>query len=390
METDTKPNDLQDVRRRVLDAQAQLTETFIQREDCFRAMILAAISQTPCILVGDPGTAKTAAMKSWFSHIADARKFVTLCGSFATEDKIFGPIDLAAFQRSEWGRATKGRLAAVELAGLDELMKSNDGCLNGQLTVLNEREYEGQKVPLRQFFAASNWPEIKARTENVAALWDRLVLRVEVKEVEGEDAEIQLLEAGERVGAYKPRETLTIAELDAAKRALEGIEIKTAMRRNLVRLRHRLVKENVVNTGRRMVTLQMVLRASAWLAGRAEVTLEDFDALRFGLWHDKEQIDVVAAVLDTIDHETVTKAMKLIDEASQQHRQNQGLPAQRALQEAPHVCRKIREMMKQVQTLITETGLTKKGRDRVRAATTELRARYDALNAKVEAAVGQQ
>lgn len=376
--------DISDVRARVLAAMAQLDSTFIQRRDAIRCIALAELSRANYMLLGDPGTAKTALARRWLAHVSDASTFVVLCGSFATEDKVFGPVDIDGFKQGKWGRVLDGRLAAVTHAFLDEMMKSNDGTLNGMLTALNEREYEGRAIPLRVCGAASNWPEIRSRSDNVAALWDRVLLRCEVKEVEGEDAEADLLEAAERVEAYDPVETFTVEEIDRAHEwIVANVSVSCAARKTLAKVRARLAKEGVTNSGRRLAQLQNVLRANAWLDGREEVSLEDFAALRFGLWHDKEQIGVVQTTLDAVDHETVQRCTGLVDKALAQHSRLRSLSPQRRLEESPAVIAAMTEAAKEVKATLREYGVTAKGRERVAKQMATLKARFDELSAEV-------
>jgi MoxR-like ATPase len=387
-----------ELRARVKSIETQLNGTFIEREQAVQCLLLALLTQSNFILVGDPGTAKTALVKAAYSHVENARVFNILCGSFATEDKVFGPVDINGFKAGKWGRVLDGRLAAVELGMLDEQMKSNEGTLNGMLTALNERVYEGQPIPLRTCGAASNWPEVKARGDNVAALWDRMLLRAEVREVKArsvkkadgttylDDAnEIALLEAADKVRKYQPTTKVTIDELDAVAAFIrDNVTITPIARKVLVDVRHRLAKEKVNNSGRRMAALQGVLRASAWLDGRSTVTLEDFDVLRFGLWHDKEQIALVDSVLDTIDQETVKQCIKHIDEALAEHARIANLATQRRLEGAPVVIKKMTESAQAVQKLLAEPGATRKGRERVSKAMESLREKFKTLKTDVE------
>jgi MoxR-like ATPase len=386
-----------ELRARVKAIETQLNGTFIEREQAVQCLLLALLTQSNFILVGDPGTAKTALVKAAYSHVDNARCFNILCGSFATEDKVFGPVDIDGFKKGKWGRVLDGRLAAVELAMLDEQMKANEGTLNGMLTALNERVYEGQAIPLRTCGAASNWPEVKSRSDNVAALWDRMLLRAEVREVKArvvkadgttflDDAnEIALLEAADKVRKYQPAVKVTIDELDAVAAFIrDHVTITDVVRKVLVDVRHRLAKEKVNNSGRRMAALQSVLRASAWLDGRTTVTLEDFDVLRYGMWHDKDQIALVDSVLDTIDQETVKACIKHIDEALAEHSRIANLATQRRLEGAPVVIKKMTESAQAVQKLLAAPGATRKGRERVSKAMESLREKFKTLKADVE------
>jgi hypothetical protein len=67
-------------------------------------------------------------------------------------------------------------------------------------------------------------------------------------------------------------------------------------------------------SSRRIGQLQDVLRASAWLDGRQEVTVEDFGVLQWGLWNERGDVEVVKAHLQTLDQVYVNEVVAKIDE----------------------------------------------------------------------------
>lgn len=366
-------------RVKIKQAIEQLSGTFVQRDTAIHVVWLALLTGQNFILVGDPGTAKTALVQACYSHIVDARVFATLCGAFATEDKIFGPIDIAAYKdRGEYRKSTKGRLADCDLGFLDEMLKANDGCLNGMLTALNERTYEGERIALRTCGAATNWPEVNARTDNVAALWDRVLLRCEVKEVEGEEARIKLLEAVDKVKRYTPAVQLTLAELDAARSEVEAVVIGDAVRRSVVATQERLEKQKVHNSSRRFGALQQVLRAAAWLEGRDKVRLDDFDVLKFGLWAHAKDIEKVDQVIEAVDHDVVNQCVMKLKEATKQCKSNSSIQA------APKLIKVSAAAANEAKQMLEQYGARSTGRAKIKAEIKALREVYEELRKKVE------
>jgi MoxR-like ATPase len=372
-------------RVKIKEAIEQLNGTFIQREEAVNVVWLALLTGQNFILVGDPGTAKTALVQACYSHITGARVFSTLCGAFATEDKIFGPVDVEAFKRGEWNRSIKGRLADCELGFLDEMLKTNEGTLNGMLTALNERVYEGKRIPLRTCGAATNWPEVNARTDNVAALWDRVLLRCEVKEVghgmqpkECETARIKMLEAVDAVARYAPKVQLSLAELDAARAEVEAVQVGESVRRSIVATQERLEKQNIRNSSRRFGALQRALRASAWLDNRAAVRLDDFDVLKFGLWANNKDIEKVDAVIEAVDHDVVNQCIMKLKDATKQCRSNPSIQA------APKLIKTASAAAAEASAMLKQFGARSAGRAKIKAEIKALREVYDELKAKVE------
>ncbi len=364
-------------REIAIEAMVQLNRVFVQREQAIECIWLALLTGQNFLLVGDPGTAKTALVQAAYSHVDNARSFATLCGSFATEDKMFGPVDIQGFKEGRWGRVTKNRLADCELAFLDEMLKSNDGTLNGMLTALNERRYEGQPIPLWTCGAATNWPEVKSRSENVAALWDRMLLRCHVREVEGKEARTKLLQAVDAVARYQPEHRLTMDQLFAARDAIRVTLIDDAVRSSLLEVEERLEKQGIKNSSRRMGALQAVLRAKAWLRGGDRVTLDDFDVLELGLWNDAGHIEPLVEILKTVDATTVQECITAIHDAvrkCQQCTQVQSMPD--AIDNATKTSVAIKEKL-------ATRGARAAGRARIVAEIEKLKDAYNGLKKQV-------
>ena len=371
------------IRERLHAIGTQLKGTFVQRDKAIDCMMLAAISGDNFILVGDPGTAKTAVAKAFYAHVSGARAFTMLCGSFQTEDKTFGPVDLEGLKLGHWRRVIRNRLADCELAFLDEILKANDGTLNGMLTALNERTYDGQPIPLRMCGAATNWPEVNGRSEHVAALWDRFLLRCDVQEVQGDDARLQLLEAIDKVASYKPETTVSMEELEQVRVEFLQVEVPKKVRRTLVSLDKKLRDAKVEVSARRLGRLQNVMRAAAWLAGRSEVKMDDFDVLEFGLWHDRQQIKTAKQLVAAIDEEVVNKAIAALRDAAAQCKGGVGISKDRA----PQLVQMIGEAIELAHQLRAEFGMRESSEARIKAEFDALRQTYDKIRAMVDSAV---
>jgi len=383
-----KTIDLDTFRDSITSMQTQLNGAFIQRETEVLVAVIALLTKLNAIYIGTPGVAKTALTDAMMKHITDAHTFKIQCGAFTTEDAMFGVPDLQGYKNGSYSRVTKGRLADCDFANLDEVFKTSDGAMNSTLGSLNEKRYADTRIKLRTAFCTTNWPEVNARTDNVAAFYDRLVLRCAVSDVTGEDAEIALLEAGDvEDNSYvpEPDATFTLAELDAAYAAMRTVKLDTSIRRTLVRMRGRLAKEKVVQTPRRMVKCQNVLRAHAWLNGRDAVTLDDFEILKQVMWHDEQQIPVVNGVVDNVDQEVVASCIAKIDTALNAYKQIAYAAPDLKMSESTAVLKVLESTANAVAKLLKENGATRRGRKQVAKATGELKAKYVELSATVTA-----
>jgi MoxR-like ATPase len=319
------------------EIETQLNGAFVERQEAVRAILLALITGQNFILVGPPGTAKTQIMKAAFSHVTGARTFSVLCGAFATEDKIFGPVDLGELKENRWKRATTGRLADCELAILDEVLKANTGTINSMLTAMNEREYDGQPIPLRCCGAATNWPEVRAKTEHAAAFWDRLMIRVPIKKLEaGPDPQVanqpqvakkkapnkdrlRMLQQAATAPRYAPRHTVSLTELDAVVEESSQLPIPDLIFSELLHITDQMLQVQLDVSDRRLVNMLAVLRANAWLAGRDKVKVDDFEVIKFCAWDATEaQYTAVDKIAQRVDQDNVKHVVDLLNAAIRQ------------------------------------------------------------------------
>ena len=146
-----------------------LEDRFLGKEDAIRLLVITAIAGEHAVLIGPPGTAKSALIRT-FARLMDARYFEYLLTHFTEPNEIFGPVDIAAFREGRYERRTEGMLPAAEIVFLDEVFKSNSAILNALLTLLNERRFTsgGQvsKCPLLSAFGAHcHHAIIRASTE---------------------------------------------------------------------------------------------------------------------------------------------------------------------------------------------------------------------------------
>src|ERR1700760_3589777 len=155
-----------------------LERQFLGKDEIIRLLMIAVVAGEHCVLLGPPGTAKSALIRS-LAELMQAQYFEYLLTRFTEPNEIFGPVDIASFREGVYKRNTAGMLPEAEIVFLDEVFKSNSAILNALLTLLNERKYTsgGQvlRCPLISVFAASN--EVPG-DETLNAIFDRFLLRV--------------------------------------------------------------------------------------------------------------------------------------------------------------------------------------------------------------------
>jgi MoxR-like ATPase len=161
-----------------------LEHGLLEREAPVRLALLAALAGEHVLLIGPPGTAKSALARRLHSAFGQTRYFERLLTRFSTPEELFGPLSLKALEDDRYERLTEGFLPTAGIAFLDEVFKANSAILNALLTLLNEREFDNGtqrlRTPLVCVVAASN--EMPA-DDALHAFYDRFLLRVPVAPV---------------------------------------------------------------------------------------------------------------------------------------------------------------------------------------------------------------
>src|SRR5258708_18731709 len=152
----------EDLRGRLNRFRKSLGRFFVKKQDLIDLMVVAAVAQWPLLLVGPPGTAKSALVLKFKDALglADEDYFEYMLTRFTEPSEIIGPIDISKLREGRYIRREQGKLPTARLGFLDEIFKSNSAILNILLTIINERNFyqdgQPQPVPLRVLFAATN------------------------------------------------------------------------------------------------------------------------------------------------------------------------------------------------------------------------------------------
>ena len=205
---------------RIRNLRQGLSSLFVDKDEIVRLMCVSTAAREPLLLVGEPGTAKSDLVLQ-FCELLGVRRdrggsspgedasayFEFLLTPFTEPSEVFGPVNIEDYtQKQVYTRNSRGMLQKATVAFLDEVFKANSAILNSLLTILNERKFYDSgvavTVPLVVLFGATN--EVPS-TDELAALFDRLTMRVECLNVRDEEGMRGLLRLGSRREGLRSR-----------------------------------------------------------------------------------------------------------------------------------------------------------------------------------------
>lgn len=213
---------------------------------------------------------------------------------------------LAALHQNEPSVQTTGKIPEADIVMLDEIFKCNDGVLNSLLTALNERKYtnEGRTYPIPtiSFFAASNEiPNFNDPQEKIlAALYDRLELKVVTKDIQDRAARLAVLRNKQESNFGQVTVRITLEELAEMQLEAASIPVPDAANELADDILCELRKAGVPVSDRKYLGYYPIAQAKAWLSGHSKVEASDLLALKNYLWYLPSDMEKVENVLNRL------------------------------------------------------------------------------------------
>ena len=301
--------------------EAEMGAFFKERKTCIEAVLLALLTAEHAFILGDPGTGKSLLIRALFGAFPDAEYFEALLSKTLPAEAVLGPYDIPDLRTNgNFHRKVHGFLPTAKLAMLDEIGKMSPTLGHNLLAILNERllhEVNGGRsavnVPLSTVVGGSN--ELPTtESDDAAALWDRILVRIEVKYIQETGNFIAMLTGG------KPNITTTIpwADVqDVIDNVVPAVKLPTDVMDIIATLRESLRSLEINPSDRRWKQSMKLLQANAFLNGRDEATTDDIEVLRHSLWETPSQISAVERATLSVSNPIAEEALTIQEQAEE-------------------------------------------------------------------------
>lgn len=304
------------IRNKIIPHQKQ---TFFERDEAIETCWVAVLSKEHVIMYGSPGLAKSELARDITASIEGATIFDRLLDRQLPKDELFGPYDLALFDKTgDLKRKTVGKLPEADFFFADEIGKAGPSVLNPMLTAFNERLFHNDNgkpipIPLKTVFAASN----EQLEPELAAMRDRFLFNVIVQPIQDPANAAKLLESVQntvQATAAKPRPTVTLAELeDAIRDGVPSVRLPPAVIDAILAIRAELWDKEVRPSDRRWKKMARAVQANAYLHGATAADEEHLSVIKHCAWDTMEQVATVRSAVNARLGEFAAKTQELND-----------------------------------------------------------------------------
>ncbi len=286
-----------------------LITRFPERKDVIAGALAAVLAGEHVLLLGPPGTAKSALARA-IARAFGGSYFERLLTKFSTPEELFGAISLKGLEQDRFARVVTGKLPEAEFAFIDEIFKANSAILNSMLTLVNERVFhnDGQPLtcPLVTMFGASNeLPEGK----DLEAMFDRFLVRFEVGYLL-RPANLKLVFAAPEPTAAS---VMTMVDLRKAQAEVAKVTITDETIEALIQIRDACKAEGIIGSDRRWKKCLKIVQAVAFMAGEKKTSPEDLAVLVDSLWREPKDRSKVARLVGKLADPVGAQAAEILD-----------------------------------------------------------------------------
>ena len=293
-----------------------LKAAFVERDEVIDGVLTAIIANEHILLLGPPGTAKSAMVNALAGAIDGGRCFTRLLTKFSTPEELFGPVSLAALKADRFRRQTDGYLPDAHIGFVDECFKGSSSILNTLLTLMQERKFDNdgqrQDCPLLTLVGASN--ELPDGQE-LDAFFDRFLVKFWIGYVTNRDRLKTLLASPN--GEPNITEKLTVDDIRELRSRAQRMTVPDAVIELIINIKSSLEHKGLIASDRTWRKLVRLAQARAVLDGADcdfdEVDSEHLEVLADSLWREPSQRALVVAEVGKYANPIVAEAQQLLD-----------------------------------------------------------------------------
>ena len=145
----------------------EMNDLFVERDAVIDCLMYALVSGQSLLMLGNPGTAKSAITYELCNRIENGNYFQWMLNKTSDPSEILGPFSIKEMENDKFMRITTGKLPEAHIAFIDECFKANAPVLNILLPIMNEKIFyndgKPNPIPLMTMIGASNeGPEDKS------------------------------------------------------------------------------------------------------------------------------------------------------------------------------------------------------------------------------------
>jgi MoxR-like ATPase len=293
-------NAAQAIANRFQDLRKEMDRYVIGHNKVKSGLLLGLLAREHIYIEGPPGMAKTMLAEI----VAAASNLTFYLYQFHRDTRLAELVGDVVIERERSGddgtevivqSIRKGGVLTAELCVLDDISRSPGEALNVLLRVLNERQFQTEKIPLLTAIATSNPTADDYYNEPLdPANLDRFTIQIrsagliqenrwdEVREV------IDLYSSAQFSEEIRPERILSRAIFDEGYELLHKVQVPDLIKRGLVDLLSRFVNQFKLDPSNSLITDRSflvkavkILKAHALLSGRMHVLPDDLSVLTF-------------------------------------------------------------------------------------------------------------
>jgi len=258
----------------------------VDRDREIKQLMYALFTKEHMLMMGPPGTAKSLFAMRAFSAIEGANIFRIHLTKQTTEEYVFGPLNIVELKKGNLIHNTKDSILTADFAFIDEFFDASDVLLRSLLGVLNERQWlkgsQEVSAKLHTAILTSNYQ----RDNNVTqAVLDRIIFKTEIQEVTAKTKRLKIYKDAIEKPDFQTPKVLSLKKLKKFSKLVEdpnSVKFPKHVLQTFDYLLTEFTKESKKYISQRTANKSLkVLKTSALLDGRDEVSYGDLEELRY-------------------------------------------------------------------------------------------------------------